>query len=146
MTVMRWKWKDEEAEEIESNGMCRPRIYSPVCVLAKNIKEEEEEEGKGRRTNERVKNVCPAETPLTIYKRASARTRKIDIRKTSESPHFCSFFFSLRTRPNERTIKKEEKKKNISSASAHSFLWRRKRIRKRKRRKKKRHDDDHHSP
>jgi hypothetical protein len=50
MTVMRWKWKDEETEERESNGICRPRIHLCVYVLAKNIKGEEE---KGRRrTNE----------------------------------------------------------------------------------------------
>ena len=49
-------------------------------MLARNIKEQEEEEeeegddgdGKGkRRAKEGVKNVCPAETPSTIYKRAS---------------------------------------------------------------------------
>ena len=69
MTVMRWKWEDEETEENESNGICGPQS---ICVLARNIKEQEEEEGKGkRRTNEGVKNVCPAETLSTTYKRAS---------------------------------------------------------------------------
>jgi hypothetical protein len=44
MTVMRWKWEDEKAEESKSNGMYID--IESICVLAKNVKEE------GEQTNE----------------------------------------------------------------------------------------------
>ena len=123
MTVMRWKWEDEEAEESESNGICRPRIHLCmcacvyVCVLAEIIYV-------GRRSVRKAskrtsKNVCPAETPSTTYKRQSASERVLD-RHRRERETVVSFSFSSRRERKER--KEEENERQMSSASTHSFL------------------------
>jgi hypothetical protein len=99
-----------------------------IYVLAKKCK--------GRKKNANEQRTCAR--PKLFQQHINAR--KIGIRKTSESRHFSSFFFSLVLSLVEtiRTIerKKKKKKKNIFSASAHSFLWRRKK----KKRKKKEYD------